>query len=278
MSYKNNELDTKLTSLYILIDNGGLLNYNTEKKQTDFGESLKGLLLSVTNNCIQTIDNIFNNTGFILSNIGCFKGNDIYRFYKGFNTIDDVYEKKMSLFRLLNNISEEKYKEIIEKNAVEMGLLTNLSLSYRTGIVEFILNYWEEEYNNNKNLTLINFLKTHYNSKDIDDYEHGLNNITKGSGFDAFMKERYGDTTINNFNEEFKGNKNLTFSQFQKNLQQSGGGNAKITKKSKKSILGKERCIYKIQGDRKEYLRYKGDLITVKDYTKLMKVKAKSKA
>lgn len=55
---------------------------------------------------------------------------------------------------------------------------------------------------------------------------------------------------------------------------QSGGGNAKITKKSKKSILGKERCIYKKAGDRKEYLRYKGDLITVKDYTKLMKAKA----
>ena len=57
-------------------------------------------------------------------------------------------------------------------------------------------------------------------------------------------------------------------------LKQSGGGNAKITKKSKKSILGKDRCIYKKAGDRKEYLRYKGDLITVKDYTKLMKAKA----
>lgn len=55
---------------------------------------------------------------------------------------------------------------------------------------------------------------------------------------------------------------------------QNGGGNANITKKSKKSILGKERCIYKKAGDRKEYLRYKGDLITVKDYTKLMKAKA----
>ena len=60
---------------------------------------------------------------------------------------------------------------------------------------------------------------------------------------------------------------------------QNGGGNAKITKQSKKSILGKERCIYKKAGDRKEYLRYKGDLIAVKDYTKLMKAKvAKAKA
>lgn len=68
--------------------------------------------------------------------------------------------------------------------------------------------------------------------------------------------------------------KNNTISQKLLNIPQSGGGNAKITKKSKKSILGKDRCIYKKAGDRKEYLRYKGDLITVKDYTKLMKAKA----
>jgi len=59
-------------------------------------------------------------------------------------------------------------------------------------------------------------------------------------------------------------------------IAEGGSGNANITKQSKKSILGKVRCIYKIQGDRKEYLRHKGDLITVKDYTKLMKMKAKS--
>ena len=68
--------------------------------------------------------------------------------------------------------------------------------------------------------------------------------------------------------------KSNTISQKLLNIPQSGSGNAKITKKSKKSILGKERCIYKKAGDRKEYLRYKGDLITVKDYTKLMKAKA----
>jgi hypothetical protein len=45
-------------------------------------------------------------------------------------------------------------------------------------------------------------------------------------------------------------------------------------KTAKKEILGKERCIYKIQGDRKEYLRYKGDLITVKDYKERMNAKA----
>jgi hypothetical protein len=37
----------------------------------------------------------------------------------------------------------------------------------------------------------------------------------------------------------------------------------------KKNILGTEKCIYKKQGDRKEYLRHKGKLITVKEYRKI---------
>ena len=51
------------------------------------------------------------------------------------------------------------------------------------------------------------------------------------------------------------------------------GGNSNIHKINKKEILGKERCIYKKPGDRKEYLKHKGELITVKDYKKLMKDK-----
>ena len=51
------------------------------------------------------------------------------------------------------------------------------------------------------------------------------------------------------------------------------GGNTKI----KKEILGKERCIYKKTGDRKEYVKYKGYLITVKDYKKIISVKKTKK-
>jgi hypothetical protein len=51
------------------------------------------------------------------------------------------------------------------------------------------------------------------------------------------------------------------------------GGNAKVKKINKKTILGRERCIYKKPGDRKEYLKHKGELITVKDYKKRMKDK-----
>jgi hypothetical protein len=51
----------------------------------------------------------------------------------------------------------------------------------------------------------------------------------------------------------------------------------KPTITGKKEILGKERCIYKKAGDRKEYVKYKRDLITVKDYKKIISVKKTKK-
>jgi hypothetical protein len=47
----------------------------------------------------------------------------------------------------------------------------------------------------------------------------------------------------------------------------SGGSKASVNKE----ICGKLRCIYKIPGSRKEHIKYKGRLIAVADYKKLMK-------
>ena len=44
----------------------------------------------------------------------------------------------------------------------------------------------------------------------------------------------------------------------------------KPAKATKKLILGKERCIYKVQGSKKDHIKYKGALIPVADYKKLM--------
>ena len=54
----------------------------------------------------------------------------------------------------------------------------------------------------------------------------------------------------------------------------NSSGGKKSKKLPKKEILGKMRCIYKIPGDRKEYLKHKGKLITVKEYKELMKAKS----
>jgi hypothetical protein len=47
-----------------------------------------------------------------------------------------------------------------------------------------------------------------------------------------------------------------------------GGGGSQS-----KEILGKQRRIYKVAGSRKEHIKYKGQLIPVSDYKKLMKPK-----
>jgi hypothetical protein len=45
----------------------------------------------------------------------------------------------------------------------------------------------------------------------------------------------------------------------------------------KKEINGRARCIYKMPKDKKEYIKYKGDLITVKQFKEFHKIKAKKK-
>lgn len=49
------------------------------------------------------------------------------------------------------------------------------------------------------------------------------------------------------------------------------GGTATGGPTTKKVILGKKRCIYKVQGSKQDHIKYKGSLITVSDYKNLMK-------
>jgi len=82
-------------------------------------------------------------------------------------------------------------------------------------------------------------------------------------------------------------NKPETLQQLHKNNMQTfydtidtwdGNGGAMVNQKvkkceKKKVVLGKERCIYKVSGSKKDYMKYKGKLVAVSYYVKYMKKK-----
>ena len=61
----------------------------------------------------------------------------------------------------------------------------------------------------------------------------------------------------------------ITIKQFKEEVKEANHAKP-VAKHTKKLILGKERCIYKVQGSKKEHIKYKGALIPVADYKKLM--------
>ncbi len=88
---------------------------------------------------------------------------------------------------------------------------------------------------------------------------------------------------IYNINNISINNKKLAVA-FNKTLLNGGIGKKTIKTKSKplknttlqkKEILGKDMRIYKINGSKKEYVKYKGTLIAVSDYKKIIKLKKK---
>lgn len=121
--------------------------------------------------------------------------------------------------------------------------------------MEWLNNYSKNIQDNINKINKINNLNT--GEKD-EDYLRGVANTLK-------MKEDLDKLIDNTEDNDTTGD-----------VVAKGGKPTKPTKPTitgKKEILGKQRCIYKKVGDRKEYVKYKGDLITVKDYKKIISVK-----
>ena len=148
-----------------------------------------------------------------------------------------------------------------------------------------------------KLLLQINNLKTLFNTKfqyDVVAKNPDIKEISYTVDFN--IDDLQGKLTefINQFNQLNQNIINSKFNLAHFNNPQQGGNRLKYKHKklirnkvkkndkavyiaTKKEILGKKRCIYKKPDDLKEYLKYKGGLITVSEYKKLMKSKLNAK-
>ena len=117
----------------------------------------------------------------------------------------------------------------------------------------------EKNYTDGESANIMEKLSTYIPSGDF-------SNLNKEEERNKFFNELKSLLLSND--KEGQGNTNDN-----KNEHLNGGKKSK--KLPKKEILGKIRCIYKIPGDRKEYLKHKGKLITVKEYKKVKKTKSK---
>jgi hypothetical protein len=98
----------------------------------------------------------------------------------------------------------------------------------------------------------------------------GLQELQKGKVIDANTILVYYNTLLPIHKEIFKKYFATYYTKIKASLLTMTGG-GKIRRYAKKQIFGKERCIYKKTGDRKEYVKHKGNLITINDYRKVMK-------
>ena len=115
--------------------------------------------------------------------------------------------------------------------------------------------------NGNKPLRQINILRDGYNGNIWRDPTSGLNKPETLQQLHKNNMKTFYDTIDEVNDDVWAGN---------------GGGmvNQKVKKcEKKKVVLGKERCIYKVSGSKKDYMKYKGKLVPVTDYVKYMKKK-----
>lgn len=90
------------------------------------------------------------------------------------------------------------------------------------------------------------------------------------SGLEDLAKDINNDIIID-------GSEKIDLTLIDKLKQTEQGGGKKSKKQPKKEVNGVSRCIYKLPGDRKEYVRSKGKLITLKYLKKNMKPKKRTK-
>jgi hypothetical protein len=203
-------------------------------------------------------------------------------------TRQDV-ENERILFKLIKFIKQYSLTHNEEKNEVDTNSI-DIFLNYLYILInvsnldfDYIkMQYVENGLVSNKRLTLEDYqeyVKSNPNPQDNLDklIQFIINNESNYSKSNVYANDRNNITVLLNYirniintgliikdKETLLKEKQQTWSSVAGSV--NGGNN-----KQYKEILGKRRRIYKIKGSRKEHVKYKGELIPVSDYKKLVK-------
>lgn len=171
-------------------------------------------------------------------NIELFEHNkDIIRDYLRLLHIDDYFDHKIESDFIISDILLPYYDDLAE------SIYAN---NFPTESIE-------------SNINLNQYFDFLYDTYNLEIFRYNQNNkyrITKKCTYELFRNRQ--QNLSREGTPEFEGGS----SNKKKTINKSCG---------KKIIQGKERCIYKILGSRKEYIKYKGELIAVRDFKKFRK-------
>jgi hypothetical protein len=210
-------------------------------KQTDFGEKLKETLKSITSSCNKYIDKLFGNFesfGHTILSSSAYGCNGAYIYGNGVSKINKLYKYLKE--------TDIKFKE----SKFSISNISELA-DFKKELKENLRSYLSQICQDKEKRVIINNIA-----------------IPKGNDTPHFdVLKHQPEWVTSNPGREYS----LEYNKY------NNGGNIKITRTSKKEILGKERCIYKKSGDRKQYVKHKGDLITITEYKKIMTAKNKNK-
>lgn len=195
---------------------------------------------------------------------------------KIYNELDTLFSNDSLIIKgsLLNNGGFKKklidFLRIITLNKCNRAIkaiFVNNDNPYFTGIFCSSKNKIQELYN------YLNMFE--YKKDDEISNKENQKQVLKKKLSESLIDISFRDKTIQKTIKETEYLSSQTFVPVNKNQEDTPqlGGNTKITKSIKKDILGKSRCIYKKSGDRKQYIKHKGALITISEYKKLMAAK-----
>jgi hypothetical protein len=186
-----------------------------------------------------------------------------------FETLRHIKKKNKNIFTVdlvISNTQDKSYENTNENNNKEyeesMKRLINIT-SYKKYIKKmyYVNENYDTTINEDPHVSLEKLIETLRDIVKEDTYIDYIRNEYKRK---SISKEQIYEELIEHL-ENIKSS-SLTINKRDETFEQSGGNN-----KQYKEILGKRRRIYKIKGSRKEHVKYKGELIPVSDYKKLVK-------